>query len=75
MRDRTSELDEIPGVGLTTRRRLIEHFGSVRALKQAAAQHPDALEAVVNKSTAEKIVRFFTDAQTIPDDPTLIVLQ
>ena len=62
MRDRVSELDEIPGVGSRTRQRLLEHFGSVRSLKQAAAQHPDALEAVVNKATAEKIVRFFNQA-------------
>ncbi len=59
MRDRTSELDEIPGVGAITRQRLLEHFGSVRALKQTAEKNPDALTAVVNKATAEKIRRFF----------------
>jgi excinuclease ABC subunit C len=58
MRDRTSELDEIPGVGAITRQRLLEHFGSVRALKQTAEKNPDALTAVVNKATAEKIQRF-----------------
>ena len=63
MRDRTSELDEIPGVGAITRQRLLEHFGSVRALKQTAEKNPDALTAVVNKATAEKIRRFFVDAQ------------
>jgi excinuclease ABC subunit C len=68
MRDRTSELDEIPGVGAVTRQRLLEHFGSVRALKQTAEKNPDALTAVVNKATAEKIRKFFaeqagTDAQ------------
>jgi excinuclease ABC subunit C len=60
MRDRTSELDEIPGVGSITRQRLLEHFGSVRALKQTAEKNPDALTAVVNKATAEKIRQFFT---------------
>ena len=65
MRDRTSELDEIPGVGPITRQRLIEHFGSVRALKQAAAKNPDSLTAVVNKAAAEKIRAFFAQ-----DDPT-----
>jgi excinuclease ABC subunit C len=60
MRDRVSELDEIPGVGPRTRQRLLEHFGSLRALKQAAENNPDALLAVTNKSTAEKIKRFFT---------------
>ena len=43
MRDRTSELDAIPGVGPTTRQRLLMHFGSVRALRQAAEKNPDAL--------------------------------
>jgi len=61
MRDRTSELDEIPGVGAVTRQRLLEHFGSVRALKQMAEKNPDALTAVVNKATAEKIRRFFAE--------------
>jgi excinuclease ABC subunit C len=62
MRDRTSELDEIPGVGAITRQRLLGHFGSVRALKQTAEKNPDALTAVVNKATAEKIRRYFADA-------------
>jgi excinuclease ABC subunit C len=59
MRDRVSELDEIPGVGPRTRQRLLEHFGSVRALKQAAEKNPDALMAVVNKASAEKIRTWF----------------
>jgi excinuclease ABC subunit C len=62
MRDRVSELDEIPGVGPRTRQRLLEHFGSVRALKQAAEKNPDALMAVVNKAAAEKIRRYFADS-------------
>jgi excinuclease ABC subunit C len=66
MRDRTSELDEIPGVGAITRQRLLEHFGSVRALKQTAEKNPDALTAVVNKATAEKIRQFFVQSP----DPT-----
>ena len=56
MRDRDSELLSIPGVGPRTRQRLIEHFGSVRGIKQAAA---DALTAVVNAATAEKIRSHF----------------
>jgi excinuclease ABC subunit C len=58
MRDRDSELLSIPGVGPRTRQRLIEHFGSVRGIKQAA---PDALTAVVNAATAEKIRRYFAN--------------
>ncbi|MDQ2924724.1 MAG: excinuclease ABC subunit UvrC [Acidobacteriota bacterium] len=60
MRDRESELDSIPGVGPITRQRLLEHFGSVRALKQAAEKNPDSLTAVVTASAAEKIRRFFS---------------
>jgi excinuclease ABC subunit C len=56
MRDRDSELLSIPGVGPRTRQRLIEHFGSIRGIKQAA---PDALTAVVNAATAEKIRSYF----------------
>jgi excinuclease ABC subunit C len=56
MRDRDSELDAIPGVGTRTRQRLLEHFGSVRAIAQAA---PDALTAVVNATTATRIREHF----------------
>jgi excinuclease ABC subunit C len=63
MRDRTSELDEIPGVGAITRQRLLEHFGSVRALQQAAQRNPDALLAVTNKATTEKIRRHFAERE------------
>jgi excinuclease ABC subunit C len=59
MRDRNSELLSIPGVGPRTRQRLLEHFGSVRAIRQAAEKTPDALTAVVNSSTAEKIQNYF----------------
>jgi excinuclease ABC subunit C len=68
MRDRTSELDAIPGVGPTTRQRLLTHFGSVRALRQAAEKNPDALLAVANKATAEKIKRFFAE-ENGPSEP------
>ncbi|MDE1152070.1 MAG: excinuclease ABC subunit UvrC [Micavibrio sp.] len=61
IRDRSSELDEIPGVGAITRQRLLTHFGSVRALKEAAEKNPDSLLAVANKTTAEKIRRFFVE--------------
>src|SRR6202047_2671131 len=67
MRDRDSELLSIPGVGPRTRQRLIEHFGSVRGIKQAA---PDALTAVVNAATAEKIREYFkaetTNSEVLP---------
>ena len=56
MRDRDSELDTIPGVGQRTRQRLLEHFGSVRAIGQASS---NALTAVVNAATAARIREHF----------------
>jgi excinuclease ABC subunit C len=56
MRDRSTELMEIPGVGQTTTRRLLEHFGSVQAVRQADRA---ALSAVVTRSQAEAILDHF----------------
>jgi excinuclease ABC subunit C len=56
MRDRATELLEIPGVGTSTTRRLLEHFGSVQAVKQADAA---ALSAVVTRVQAEAIRNHF----------------
>jgi len=56
MRDRSTELLEIPGVGESTTRRLLEHFGSVQAVKQADAA---ALSAVVTRVQAEVISNHF----------------
>jgi excinuclease ABC subunit C len=52
MRDRSTELLEVPGVGASTTRRLLEHFGSVQAVKQADSS---ALSAVVTRVQAEAI--------------------
>jgi len=56
IRDRSTELLEIPGVGVSTTRRLLEHFGSVQAVKQADAS---ALSAVVTRTQAEAIRSHF----------------
>ncbi len=56
MRDRSTELLEIPGVGESTTRRLLEHFGSVQAVKQADAS---ALSSVVTRVQAEAISHHF----------------
>jgi len=58
MRDRSSDLLEIAGVGARTRIRLVEHFGSVRSVTQADVE---ALTAVVPRKTAERIHAFFRD--------------
>jgi excinuclease ABC subunit C len=63
MRDRKSELLEIPGVGELTRQRLLQHFGSVRAVQQADAA---ALGAVLTKSQTEAVLRHF-QTESAPD--------
>ncbi|MFZ0284136.1 MAG: helix-hairpin-helix domain-containing protein, partial [Terriglobales bacterium] len=59
MRDRSTELLAIPGVGARTTRRLLEHFGSMQAVKQADVA---ALSAVVTRSQAEGILDHFRTA-------------
>jgi excinuclease ABC subunit C len=56
MRDRSTELLQIPGVGESTTRRLLEHFGSVQKVKQADAA---ALSAVVTRAQADAIRNHF----------------
>ncbi|MFY9841783.1 MAG: excinuclease ABC subunit UvrC [Terriglobales bacterium] len=56
IRDRVTELREIPGVGESTTRRLLEHFGSLQSVKQADVA---ALSAVVTRSQAEAILEHF----------------
>jgi len=56
MRDRRTELLEIPGVGARTTKRLLAHFGSLQAVKEADVA---ALTSVVNRSQAKAILRHF----------------
>jgi len=56
IRDRSTELREIPGVGESTTRRLLQHFGSVQAVRQADVA---ALSAVVTHNQAEAILNHF----------------
>jgi len=60
IRDRASELLDIPGVGALTRQRLLTHFGSLRDVQQATAE---SLAAVVPRKTAESIWRHFHEPQ------------
>ena len=60
MRDRRSELLEIPGVGPRTRQRLLTHFGSLRDVQQATAE---SLAAVVPARMAKMIWRHFHQPQ------------
>ncbi len=54
MRDRKSELLDIPGIGERSRQRLIEHFGSLKAVREADAA---ALSAVVTPGQAAAILQ------------------
>jgi len=56
MRDRGQRAGHDCGVGPRTRQRLLEHFGSVRAIGQAGH---DALTAVVSAATAARIREHF----------------
>ena len=56
IRDRQTELAEIPGIGERTTKRLLQHFGSLQAVKQADAA---ALASVVSRAQADAIWRYF----------------
>ncbi len=60
MRDRSTELLQIPGVGESTVRRLLQHFGSAQAVRQADTA---ALSAVVTKTQAAAIQKHFAEEQ------------
>ena len=70
MRDRDSELLSIPGVGTLTRTRLVEHFGSVRSVKEADIA---ALTAVVPRKTADAIYNFFHPSDGAEPSPFPII--
>ena len=56
IRDRSNELLEIPGIGEQTMKRLLRHFGSVQAVREANAS---SLEAVVTSAQAAAILAHF----------------
>ena len=56
MRDHKTELLDVPGVGAETTRRLLQHFGSLEAVKQA---DDAALASVVSRPQANAILQQF----------------
>jgi excinuclease ABC subunit C len=64
MRDHVTELRDVPGIGELTTRRLLQHFGSLHAVKQA---NYAALTSVVNTKQAEAILEFFRRAEQSVD--------
>ena len=57
-----SELDAIPGIGATRRQRLLKHFGSVRAVRQATVDEL-AKAPGMNRKAAEQITRYFRERE------------
>ncbi|HEY5950362.1 MAG TPA: excinuclease ABC subunit UvrC, partial [Kofleriaceae bacterium] len=63
-----SELDEIPGIGATRRQRLLKHFGSVRAIRQATLD--EIVKAPgMNKKAAQQVVDYFTAVTAAEAEP------
>jgi excinuclease ABC subunit C len=56
-----SELDSIPGIGATRRQRLLKHFGSVRAVRQASVDEL-AKAPGMNRKAAEQVAQYFAAA-------------
>ncbi len=62
-----SELDTIPGIGATRRQRLLKHFGSVRAVRQASID--DLAKAPgMNRKAAEQVEKYFADIAALEAD-------
>ncbi len=61
IRDRKTELLEIPGVGERTTKRLLQHFGSLQAVKEADAA---ALASVVSRPQVECDLATFSRRRT-----------
>ena len=55
---RTSELDEIPGVGAARKRALLNHFGSARGVKGAGMADLEAAPGI-NRETARRVYAYF----------------
>ncbi len=63
MRDRASALESIPGIGPSTRRRLVKRFGSERAVGEAGVED---LRTVVSAPQADAILRYFSEQRSLP---------
>ncbi|MDB4954589.1 MAG: excinuclease subunit [Myxococcales bacterium] len=63
-----SELDDIPGIGATRRQRLLKHFGSVRAVRQAPVD--ELVKAPgMNRKAAEQVASYFANAAAAEVEP------
>jgi excinuclease ABC subunit C len=55
-----SELDAIPGIGATRRQRLLKHFGSVRAVRQASLDELSRAPGM-NRKAATQVAAYFAE--------------
>ena len=66
LRDFTSELTEIPGVGQKRKGRLLRHFGSIQRISKASVSE---LSPFVGKKTAEEIADHFQRQRALAESP------
>lgn len=57
-----SVLEEIPGVGSTRRKALLEKFGNIEGIKKASYEELVSLKGM-NSKVAEEIIKFFADTK------------
>ncbi len=67
LRDFTSELSEIPGVGEKRKGRLLRHFGSIQRIAAASAME---LSPFVGKKTAQEIEGHFARQRSLAESAT-----
>ena len=56
-----SDLDSIPGIGQSRRKKLLQELGSVEAIRHATLEQ---LSAVVGPQAAQRIQQFFQERQS-----------
>ena len=69
LRDFTSELTAIPGVGDKRKGRLLRHFGSIQRISRASVSE---LTPFVGKKTAEEIAGHFERQKALADTAALV---
>ena len=58
-----SELDDIPGIGPATKKKLITHFKSIKRLKESPREE---IEQVIGKSKTEALINWFEKKLSLP---------
>jgi excinuclease ABC subunit C len=69
-----SELDSIVGIGATRRQRLLKHFGSVRAVRQASVDEL-AKAPGMNRKAADAVVAYFAERAVVEAETAITVAE